>query len=265
MTQILPRCLLFCLQNNWCLQWLKFSPVACNLAIFWNMAKELVVSMIHISPRCLPVACYLLAFQARQNNCWLQRFKISPVACNLVVFCNVAKELVASVTSIFLRCLLFCCLSNIAKYCKITGGFNDWKFPPLTAILLYFTHCKITGDFNDLDFPLACNLYLKQCKMTGGFNDFNFPTLPAILLYFETLQNKWWLQWLKFSPVACNLAIFWNMAKELVVSMIHISPRCLPVACYLLLFQTWQNNWWLQRFKFSHVACYLVVFWNTAK
>ena len=84
----------------------------------------------------------------------------------------------------FPRGLLCCC---ILKHGKISGGFSGSNFSPLPAI------------------------FSKIAKNTCGLNGLNFPPAPAILLYFATWQNKWWLQWLKFSPVAYYLILFSSM------------------------------------------------------
>ena len=92
-------------QNNWWLQWLKFSSFSCNrvafqpmpemvastivffffacaIVVFERSPKYLVASMILIFLRCLQAYC---VFTHGTKNWGL------PVACNLVVFSNIAK------------------------------------------------------------------------------------------------------------------------------------------------------------------------------
>ena len=188
----------------------------------------------------------LLYFQTLPNHWWLQLLKFSPVACNLVVFSNIANSLVASITEIFPCCLQSCCS---LKQCKISGGVNNLNGPPLPAILLYFqtiqtnwsvawnlavflhtvasitsiiprclqsccifTHCTTIGGLPGiLRYPhmarylvasiiyispcclQSCSIF-KHCQLIGGFNYWNFPLLPAILLWSQTMQNIWWRQ-----------------------------------------------------------------------
>ena len=152
----------------------------------------------------------LLYFQTLPNHWWLQLLNFSPVACNLVVFSNIANSLVASITEIFPCCLPSCCS---LKQCKIPGGVNNLNGPPLPAILLY-VHALHNYWW------LAWNLaVLSHGQISGGFNILYFPMLPAILLNFQTLPTHWWLQLLKFSLVACNLVVVSNNAKYLVASI----------------------------------------------
>ena len=130
-------------------------------------------------------------------------------------------------------------------------------------------------------------------QITGGFNNLHFPLLPAILLYFQTLPTHWWLQLLKFAPVACNLVVVsnkifggvnnlnvppiacnlvvaWNLVvfSHVVASITSIFPRCLQSSCnlkqckltgrlpaILLYFQTLRNDRWLAwNLGVSHMA-----------
>ena len=117
----------------------------------------------------------LLYFHTLHNYWWL--------AWKLVVF----SHMVASIASIFPRCLQSCC---ILTHCIIIGG--------LPGILLYFR-------------TSPNHWWLQSLK---------FSLLPAILLYFQTLPTHWWLQLLKFASVACNLVVVSNNAKYLVASII---------------------------------------------
>ena len=153
----------------------------------------------------------LLYFQTLPNHWWLQLLKFSPVACNLVVFSNIANSLVASITENFPCCLQSCCS---LKQCKIPGGVNNLDGPPLPAVLLYF---HALHNYWWLAWNLAV---LSHGQISGGFNNLYFPLLPAILLNFQTLPTHWWLQLLKFSLVACNIVVVSNNAKYLAASII---------------------------------------------
>ena len=127
-------------------------------------------------------------------------------------------------------CLPSCC---IFKHCTMISGFNYLNFPLLPAILLYF------------DRYMAKELSASITQI--------FPRLPAILFYFQTLPNRWWLQLLKYSPVACNLVVFRCMAKKTVGFNNLNFP---PLPAILLYFQTLHNSWWLawNLAVFSHMA-----------
>ena len=190
----------------------------------------------------------LLYFQTLPNHWWLQLLRFSPVACNLVVFSNIANSLVASITEIFPCCLQSCCS---LKQCKIPGGVNNLNGPPLPAILLYFqtiqTNWSVAWNLVVFLHTVAsitsiiprclqsCCIFT-HCATIGGLPGilryphmarylvasiiYISPLLPAILFYFQTLPTHWWLQLLKFSFVACNLVVVSNNAKYLAASII---------------------------------------------
>ena len=97
------------------------------------------------------------------------------MACNLVVF------------------------SNIAKYLFVV--FNNLNVPPLLTILWYVQKLYNIGWLQQLNFfPVACNLVV--------FSNIANNVEASIILtkYFGGFNN------LKISPVACNLVVFSNIA-----------------------------------------------------
>ena len=128
-----------------------------------------------------------------RNIGWLQFF---PVACNLVVFSNIAKYVVASN-------IATCLVSSIALVaCNLvyfySHGCNDLDIFPWPAILFFFHAWEIGGGFND------------------------FLSWPAIFCFGTWQSSSWWLQWFQFGSVC-----FHPFAKNLMASMVSSSPYCL--------------------------------------
>ena len=86
------------------------------------------------------------------------------MACNLVVFSNIAKNVEASII--------------LTKY---FGGFNNLKISPVACNLVVFSNIatvagnlvvfsnhKILGGFNNLNFQ-SCGIF-KHCHIFGGFH-----------------------------------------------------------------------------------------------
>ena len=185
----------------------------------------------------------------------------------------------ASITEISPCCLPSCCG---LKQCKISGGVNNLNVSPIACNLVVawnlvvFSHvvASVTSIFPRC---LQSRCIFTHGQIIGGFNNLHFPLLPALLLYFQTLPNHWWLQLLKFSPVACNLVVFSNIANSLVASITENFPCCLqsccslkqckipggvnnldgpPLPAVLLYFHALHNYWWLawNLAVFSHMA-----------
>ena len=143
----------------------------------------------------------LLCFQILQN--------IWSVACNLVVFSNIAL-LVASNWRAWILPVEHC----------LFGGFNRLNFHCFWHFCGTFKNRNHWVAATTLAFPRglqSCGI-LEHCHIFGVFNNSNISSRLKILLYFQIWQNIGWLQELQFPPVASNPVVFSNIAKYLVAS-----------------------------------------------
>ena len=137
-----------------------------------------MASTTEIFPCCLQSCCGLKQCKISGG---VNNLNVSPIACNLVVAWNlvVFSHVVASITSIFSRCLQSCC---IFTHCTTIGGLpgillyshtwpdNWWlqsfKFPPVAWNPAVSSHIA--------QLWVAC---LESCcilthgQITGGFNN----------------------------------------------------------------------------------------------
>ena len=120
------------------------------------------------------------------------RLHCNPDHFRILLYCHTLKNIWWLQSSKFTRCLQSSC---IAIHFKITGGVNDLKISPCCPAIISI-HGQITGAFNNWNFPLlpAILLYFQTLPTHWWLQLLKFPLLPAILLSSQTMQNIWWRQ-----------------------------------------------------------------------